>query len=611
MNDVRYTVAGTPIRGTIVAFAGADGSVDHLCSELALDWQIVTVDTLGAGSIIDVAPHSCPASSSDSHNALPEPRRTEPPHRTEPHRASPELYSSPLKLGQTSPDISADEVERALHFAIARIEQTHDHGVVLMGSGRGAELAARVAQRIPQAIIALVLDCAPARVFSVLGTTDATAVKTAATTKTPIGTHATDAAALASSDAHSSPHPVAYSDTDSGVTPTAIPTASSAVTPDSALVSEDHLDAAAVVRFLDAVYPESREAQPYIEPELLDIIRQSPTPAHITIGQARERSEQFYQPVELPQGFSMRIQQLSSDSSRSFETRLICGEGNVGAVLFVVHGGGYVAGTAKGEDIRCVELIHDFSAYVWPEGDATSDTAAKTFLSVTPDYALAPEFPHPAGLRDTLTALRWTFAEFPHLPVILYGDSAGSGMIRQLLHHLDEGELAAISGVIALEPCLSPRMDTASFAAYRNALSWTKESAENAWEAYGMTGARAAVARLREAGMDSVRAAEQGYGLPTPPIGSVGLEEVEPPITHLSPNFPATLIVINPADTLRDEGIAWFTHLADLGANVQIHSYPGTLHGWLSASGTHTWERVRRDLRPFVAEVIAHHAAQS
>ncbi|MCI6574483.1 MAG: alpha/beta hydrolase fold domain-containing protein [Actinomycetaceae bacterium] len=604
MGDVRYTVVGNPTRGTIVAFTdttfrsscagaadttGAAGTasatsaadspsiVDRLSAAVGTHWRIVAVENLGVeelGAAADFSPAVSAAASAASTSSL------------------------------NAPNTAI--AERAMHFTIARIDETHDHGVVLFGSGRGAALAAHVARRIPQAVIALILDSAPTAALDAAALfTNASAAITTATDVTDTDTANADITAANRQDKRQGSSPTA----------TSVPS----------LLSPDPLDSAAISHFLDAVYPESREATPYIDPEILSIIRQAPAPAHITIRQSRERSEHFYRPVQLPDGFHMDIQQLSADTSaisdladspdsaapRSFEMRLIRAEGEIGAILFVVHGGGYVAGTAKGEDIRCVEMIRDFSAYVWPSGvtatqsQPTTVSYAKTFLTITPDYALAPEYPHPAGLHDTLTALRWTFATFPHIPVILYGDSAGSGMIRQVLHHLGEEELAAIAGVIALEPCLSPRMDTASFAGYRNGLSWTKESAENAWEAYGMANADGAAARLVAGGMDSTAAAEQAYGFPIPPLESVGLEEVEPPLTQLSAAFPAILIVINPADTLRDEGIAWFTHLADLGANVQIHSYPGTLHGWLSASGTRTWERVRHDLRPFIADVLA------
>lgn len=327
------------------------------------------------------------------------------------------------------------------------------------------------------------------------------------------------------------------------------------------------------------------QAKPYLDRELVALVEANPPSVNSDIRAWRKASEAAYVEPTMPHGFSREQRAVpsmtlppavgephdSQPTGREVELRVITRQGvTPGAVLFVIHGGGYVAGRAKFEDERCCELIKEFGDDLWPDGE-------KTLVTAAPDYALAPDYPHPAGLEDTVATLRYVRGEWPDVPIILYGDSAGSGMIRQLLARLSEEELSTLAGVIALEPCLSPRMDTPSFNTYADAVTWSAQAAQFSWDAY---------------------------------FGSLcDRSVIEPEVTQVSEDFPPVWLAVNPVDTLRDEGIAWYLSLADAGANVQLHAFPGTFHGWLAGLGTRSWERVKESLRPFIAEAIAQHLA--
>jgi acetyl esterase/lipase len=83
-----------------------------------------------------------------------------------------------------------------------------------------------------------------------------------------------------------------------------------------------------------------------------------------------------------------------------------------GAYLYV-HGGGWVLGSADGNDPRLESLSNDLNLAV---------------LSV--EYRLAPEFPYPAGPDDCETAALWLAehaqAEFGTEKLLIGGDSAGA-----------------------------------------------------------------------------------------------------------------------------------------------------------------------------------------
>lgn len=83
--------------------------------------------------------------------------------------------------------------------------------------------------------------------------------------------------------------------------------------------------------------------------------------------------------------------------------------GGDGPVVVWAHGGGFVAGTARGHD---------------RELGALAARAECTVVAV--DYRLAPLFPFPAAIEDMVIALAW--AAGLGRPVIVGGDSAGGNL---------------------------------------------------------------------------------------------------------------------------------------------------------------------------------------
>jgi len=89
-------------------------------------------------------------------------------------------------------------------------------------------------------------------------------------------------------------------------------------------------------------------------------------------------------------------------------------------VILWFHGGGWVIGSASGDDHKCYLL-----------------SKLTGFIIVSVDYRLAPEFMYPAALDDAASALSWVYHEIQHYggdpnTIILAGEDAGGNIASAL-----------------------------------------------------------------------------------------------------------------------------------------------------------------------------------
>lgn len=108
-------------------------------------------------------------------------------------------------------------------------------------------------------------------------------------------------------------------------------------------------------------------------------------------------------------------------------------DGEVRASYVHLHGGGWAQGGPDRQD----ETLLRFAR------------AARVAV-VAVGYRLAPEHPHPAGLQDCVTAIRWVAAhgerELGARPLVLAGESAGAHLAALALLVLrDHGEVGAVT----------------------------------------------------------------------------------------------------------------------------------------------------------------------
>lgn len=297
---------------------------------------------------------------------------------------------------------------------------------------------------------------------------------------------------------------------------------------------------------------------PYIAPEIASLVEGIPPQTTWQVQALRERGDKLLgAQAPLEAGHLVEVTQLpvkaGAQSSTAIELRILSRKGrSPRCVVVSLHGGGYVCGRARFDDARNLELADLLDAVV-----------------LSPNYTLAPEakYPHAAAQCEAVLERAATYG----VPVFIYGDSAGAGLGYQTLARLIQAQKPlGVSGFIALEPCLDPRLKTVSYNQYSRGPVWTKTAATHAWHHYA-----------------------PGKPSFTP----------YPCARALAKKMPPVIVFINPADPLRDEGQAWAFELVDGGAQVELHMPPGTVHGLLSAPNTKTWLQVQALIKNFVNQL--------
>ena len=255
-------------------------------------------------------------------------------------------------------------------------------------------------------------------------------------------------------------------------------------------------------------------------------------------------------------------------------------------ILVSIHGGGYVAGRAAFDDAKNDELATRFGAIV-----------------LSPEYRLAPEFPFPIPVDDCISALAEVLERFGYeRPIFVLGDSAGAGLAYSMVSRLcglasqapqDEETVAQyeqlssmIRGLVLLEPCIDPTLSTRSSSLFADGPIWTRRAAAGAWSHFFR------LAQIQdEVGKESEipdALLESAFPKPREYMREIG--------------FPPALVVVNPVDPLRDEGIALATGLVDSGCIAELHMFAGTFHGSLSVPDSVAWNEIRSLISRFMTE---------
>jgi epsilon-lactone hydrolase len=147
----------------------------------------------------------------------------------------------------------------------------------------------------------------------------------------------------------------------------------------------------------------------------------------------RMRLDQLTKTSLLPRGTTITEQAIGGVRAEMVSARAAGSQPTV--VHF--HGGGYCVGSA-----------------LTPRSWAAHLSAQAGCRVVLPEYRLAPEHPHPAGLRDARAVIKALYGEAEPGSVVVSGDSAGGGLALSLILSLrDEGQPLP-AGCILLSPWL-------------------------------------------------------------------------------------------------------------------------------------------------------------
>jgi acetyl esterase len=307
-----------------------------------------------------------------------------------------------------------------------------------------------------------------------------------------------------------------------------------------------------------------------VDPELLPVIEALPFRKfdRATLGQARaEAAERFRFLGEPPIAPDVRT---CEGPGGPLEIHLFDpAPGATGrAALLHIHGGGMVLGSARDMAFGPASMA-----------------AALGIPVASIEYRLAPESPFPGPQEDCLAALGWLAGEAATLGVnpariAVIGESAGGGLAAATALMARDTGGPPLAAQVLVYPMLDHRTG-GDACQHRNRATgefvWTREANRFGWDA--LRGAYAA---------DDAR---RGWFSPSLAEDLAGL--------------PPALILTGSLDLFFDEDLEYARRLVDAGVPVELHSYPGAIHGFNIMAEARVAQAFARDLGGGIARLLA------
>lgn len=218
-------------------------------------------------------------------------------------------------------------------------------------------------------------------------------------------------------------------------------------------------------------------------------------------------------------------------------------------VLYWMHSGGLIIGTAEQDEIKLKQLVHDIGCVV-----------------IAVDYRLAPEHPFPAPLEDCYSGLQWAHNNAHTLKIVpskiaVGGESAGAGLAASLAQLSRDRQEVSISFQMLLYPMLDDRTGLKEDGEIRKASETRKEDDFIAWSRGN-----------NHFGWSSYLQ-QQPVTESTPKYASaIRTENLE--------GLPPANILVGDMDLFAPECAAYADRLISAGVTTNLHQYPGGFHGF-------------------------------
>ncbi|MFE6360274.1 alpha/beta hydrolase [Streptomyces sp. NPDC057806] len=294
---------------------------------------------------------------------------------------------------------------------------------------------------------------------------------------------------------------------------------------------------------MTAAFTSHALARPPYDPELGELLANSPLPAVITAEMIEPlRAAPFTAPIE------------EVLATRALDHRVVTVPGPDGELtasvftprdkaatapgIYFLHGGGMIVGDRFTGIANILDWALEHGAVV-----------------VSLDYRLAPEHPAPAPVEDAYAGFVWTAAHAAELGIdperiLLAGTSAGGGLAAgvALLARDRKGPTALAQ--LLMSPMLDDRDQTVSTLQYSGTGSWSRESNSTGWTAL--------LGDLR--GTDAV----SPYSAPARATDLSGL--------------PPAFIDVGSAEVFRDEDVTYASRLWAAGVQAELHVWAGGFH---------------------------------
>ncbi len=213
--------------------------------------------------------------------------------------------------------------------------------------------------------------------------------------------------------------------------------------------------------------------------------------------------------------------------------------------LLMIHGGGYIVGTAR-EDIN---------------GIGYAEHVGCTVVSV--EYRMAPEYTYKEAIADCFAGLNWIFDNADQLGVdasriAIGGGSAGGGLTAALALYNRDNKGPDVAFQLLVYPMLDDTHETPSGYEVTHPNVWNRDVSLKAWKMY---------------------------------LGDEqGAEDVSPyaaaaRATDLS-GLPPAFVTVGTEDLFRDEDIDYAQRLMPAGVPTELLVIPGMYHGGESMAPT-------------------------
>lgn len=232
--------------------------------------------------------------------------------------------------------------------------------------------------------------------------------------------------------------------------------------------------------------------------------------------------------------------------------------------IYWMHGGGFVLGTNRGDDLRFDRWCQLYNC-----------------VGVSVEYRLAPETPYPGPMEDAYAGLAFIHHNADILGIDptrigIGGASAGAGLAAGLgLLARDRAEIP-LAFQLLIYPMLDDRMTNPSTT--WPVPIWDPGSNRYGWKAYLGS----------HFGADEVPI----YAAPARAESLAGL--------------PPTYILVGTLDGFMDEDIAYAQRLNHAGVPAELRVYPGAPHGFdLFAPDTELAQRAIADLEGWLGRTLA------
>ena len=265
------------------------------------------------------------------------------------------------------------------------------------------------------------------------------------------------------------------------------------------------------------------------DPESKQVIRQC-------IAEAYYKTN-IYKDVTAKHDVAMAVETIGGIYTEVFTPKKGVAPKNRDRVLISIHGGGYVAGARY--------FSHTESIPVADMG------AIKVF---SPDYRMAPEFTHPAGIEDVVAVYRELLKTYRPQNIGIYGCSAGAMLTAQTISYIHANKIP-MPGAIGLFCAAAPMMADGAPGSFKS------NRGESAYVSAGLSG------HNRAARDDQPQSPSRYF----PDVAQD--DPIVAPGDHddVLSAFPPTLLISGTRDFLLSDVLATHAKLSKLGVEAELH----------------------------------------